>query len=289
MAVKASELFKILGDKLGLPADSVAKLSGNTALNIDVDDDVANLFKNTTVFTEESAKANPSIRAAIRAEALDGVDADVKRLMAKHEMTPEIQAEILKADKTSAKLERFYEKLAELEKSKASASGQAKTNLEKEVERLNAQIVSKETEWQSRFDNEVKGRATDRVDWELKSIYAGFDYALDNVPKEDAMEAARAIANAKLRQKGVIFKMADTGLAPFTKDDTPYFEGNVKISAGELLKKTLLESNLLKVSGGRQMPKFPMSQNQTPKDLKVNTGELDKTLQDSLQRDGFGG
>lgn len=292
--MKGNEFFKMLGEKFGFDADQLTKISGNDSLKtLDVGDEVANLFKNQTVFTEESAKANPTIRAAIRAEAYNGVDAHVKSLFSKFELSDEDQAEILAGDKTSAKIEKALEKVQLLERKKATASGKGKDSLEKEIDKLNKDIVTMKEGYEAKLKQVAADRESDRINYELKGIYGGLEYPTPSeVPKEVNIATAQNLVEAKLREKGIKIKMTDTGLAPFSTDDTPHYEDNKKISAPDLIKKLLLESKFLKVSepgksnNGNQY--FQQQQQQQQPQVKIDRSGLHDQLKASLERDGMG-
>jgi len=292
--MKGKELFQKLGSTLGMSADQIAKITGNDSLNsFEVSDEIATLFTSVKVFTEESAKANPEIRAAIRAEDLNGLDAIKSTLLEKYGLPDEVKATIKSEKKTSAWLNTLMEKAVALEAEKATSSGKAKTELEKEIEKLNAAIVQERSTWESKVSDLEKARYNDRVDWELKSVYSNFDYAMGEVEKPIAINAAKAVVDQKLREKGVIMKMTENGLAPFISKDgqeMPFFDNNQKIGATDLIKRTLLENKLLRVNDNQQNQNHqrPAGQLRNP-EMKVDDSALKTTLKEAFARDGFGG
>lgn len=292
--MKGNEFFQKLGSTLGMSADQIAKLNGIDALkSMEISDEVATMFNSVKVFTEESAKANPEIRAAIRAEDLNGLDSLKSTLLDKYGLPDDIKATIKSEKKTSAWLNTLLEKAVALEAEKATSSGKAKTELEKEIEKLNAAIVQERSTWEGKVSDLEKARYNDRVDWELKGLYSNFDYAMGEVEKPIAINAAKAVVEQKLREKGVLFKMTENGLAPFiSKDgqDMPFFDNNQKIGASDLIKRTLLENKLLKVNDNNQQQHQQRQQSgvRNP-EIRVDDSNLKNTLKEAFARDGFGG
>lgn len=288
---KLSAFLKKHGEALGMTSEQLAKITGND--NVEISEEVANLFSSVKVFTEESAKANPEIRAAIRAEALNGVDALRQTLFSKYEFPDEVKASLMSETKTSNWIQSAFEKLADLERKKAETSGKGKTELEKEIQKLNEQILSNKNAWEAEKKDLTTARERDRVNWEMKSIYSGYDYALGEVDKQIAIDAASAVVERKLRERGIVINMTETGLQPFVNKDgqfTPYYDNNQKISASDLIKKELLAAKLLKVNDGNQRQangnQQQFQQQGTAPQLKV-APELGSLLNEAAQRDGF--
>jgi len=289
--MNGKDFFQMIGEKFGMNSEQISTFINNKSIeSISIEDDVVSAFKSIQVFTEDSAKANSSIRAAIRAEALNGVDADIKRLMDKHEFSDDIKAEISKQDKTSARIEKFYEKLSELEKAKVGTTGKEKSILEKEIEKLHFDLKS---EKDSRLNDEIKFKnelESNHTNWELKNLYSSLDIAIpDNFDADVIKNGAKYKIESELVKRGVSFKMTESGLAPFTKDGTPYFENNVKISANDLLRKVATENKLLKVANTKPLTPQNKMQTQTPINnnagLLINSSILDNSLSEGIERD----
>lgn len=295
--MKGKDFFQKLGSTLGMSAEQLSKVSGNDSLNsLEISDEVANIFTSVRVFTEESAKANPEIRAAIRAEDLNGMDAIRNTLIDKYGLPDEIKNSIRGEKKTSNWMNNLVDEVAKLEAAKAQSSGKAKTELEKEIEKLNAQILQAKGEYEGKIKDLESARMNDKIDWELRSIYSNFDYAMGEVEKPIAINAAMAVVNQKLNEKGVKFKLTESGLTPFISKDAqelPYFDNNQKISTHDLIKKTLLDNKLLRVN--QEKPKesgnqFNNNRSNQGSEKKINGIEnLKSELKEYMVRDGFGG
>lgn len=294
MAVKANVLLKTIGEKIGLSADQIAKLSGNPALlTIDIDDDVAIEVTNKEVFTADSAASNGKIRSKLKAEFFDGVDQQARTLAIKHGLSEDEVKELDKLLKTEEKLDKVMEKIVAKEKLASQSSGKVKSDLEKEIEKLNGQVKSVKDEYELKINSLESQRKDDRVNWEIGSKFNGLDYAIpDGFSKSDFALASRAIMENKLKEKGVKFKLTDTGLEPYNaKDDTRYYDNNVAISADDLIKKLATESKLVKVSNGKegtQTTQFKVQQNQNQQPAIRINGALDNKLTESIERHNNG-
>lgn len=288
MAVKANALLKTIGEKMGLTADQITKLTGNASLaSIDIEDEIATQISNAEIFTADSAVSNSKIRSKIRSEVFDGLDADTLRLAKKHGLSDEEIEELKKLDKTPAKMEKFYEKIAELETKKATTSGKAKNDLEKEIEKLNGQVASVRTEFESKLDAKDAEYASKQIDFEISSRYNSLDYALpEGVDKKTFSVGAKAILDGKLREKGIKFKLTENGLEPFNlKEDTRYFDANnTKISADDLIKSVAMEAKILKTSGQQRTPTRTGNEDNGKNKELVISNKFSERLNDSVER-----
>lgn len=289
MAVKANVLLKTIGEKMGLTADQITKLTGNASLaTIDIEDEIATQISNAEIFTADSAVSNSKIRGKIRAEVLDGADADIERIALKHGFSSEDVAELKKLDKTSARLEKYSEKLAELKEKAASTSGKAKNELEKEIEKLNSQVASVRTEFETKLAAKEAEMASRHIDWEISSRYNALDYALpEGVDKKTFSVGAKAILDSKLTEKGIKFKLTEKGLEPFNvKEDTRYFDSkNQPISADDLIKSIAMEAKILKTSGQQTQKKVTThQQSNVDKPELVISNKFGERLNDSVER-----
>ncbi len=290
--MKLNELLKKMIEQRGVSVsdDTIKKILDNNALASLEVDDVVSTKLTEPIFTLESAKQNPEIINSIRAAALDGVDAEIKSIIEKQNWTPEQKQEVLSQNKTKLKLEKLTEKLAELNSQKGSSDTQ--TTLNKKIEELNGQIKIVRDEYEVKLKSVGDERKSDKIGWELNSIYNGFNYALPDVPKDVATIAAKSVIDKLVKEKGLTFDLTDEGLKIKTKEGTDYFDNNVKVSPSEFIQKNLLQSKLLKVSdksqngnGQQQRPATGSngSSNGTP--LK-GMEALDSLLEDSIKNNG---
>lgn len=245
--MKANELINSVFKRLGtpLPQDIQTILSGSLSA-IDVDAEVEKKF-NVDFYTKESALQNPEIKNALRAEVLNGVDAQLELLTGKYEFDDATKDEFKKADKTAKKIEFLTDKIKEISEKKAGSGKVDKDAYTKEVEKYNAEILSLKTLHKTELDEQVTGRKTDRVNWELDSLYNGFEYSVHE-NKELAIPMAKAVLDMKIKEKGLKFDISDKGVKILTKEETDYYEDNKPVSPKDFMNKVFLENKLIKVN-----------------------------------------
>ncbi len=248
---KLSETLSTLFQKLGVDTskDEAKAILGNAALtSIDVPVAISNVLAGE-FYTKDSAMQNPEIRSALRAEALNGVDAEVDALGTKFGLDEESMKAIKSEQKSGKRYAKLVETIADLKEKSAQATGKDKDALNKQIEKLNGDIVKIGKEWESKLTEVEAARKTDKIGWELDGIYKGYDYALPT-EKNESVQVAKSIIDGIAKEKGLRFEISDQGINIVTKEGTPYFENNIKPSASDFIKKNLLEKKILKVSDG---------------------------------------
>jgi hypothetical protein len=276
--MKLNALLTQVFSKLGVDisrAELQTLLANASLATIDVDDVTAGKLS-SEFYTLESAKQNPAIRSAIRAEVLNGIDAQTAELMAKFDLDDETQQSILAEDKTSKKYAKLVETIANKEREKSSATGSDKTKLSSEIAKLNEQIVKERTAYETKIADGERLRKTDRVNWELDSIYGSLDYAMAT-DKNISATAARAIVDMISKQKGVRFETTETGVKLLTSEGTDYFDNNVPVTPQDFIKKTLMESKMLKVSDTGTQSNTTAAKTATP-NASRKTGSKDNFM-----------
>jgi hypothetical protein len=270
--------------KLGVDTTSLEsqKLLGNPQLaNIDVSEEISATM-NTEFFTKEAAIQNPDIRKQIRAEALNGVDASVLELIKGYELDPESLSEITKEDKTSNKIKKAVEKIEDLTRKKAKASGTDKDTLNEEIAKLNKQILATKTEYENKLVDEKNARKSDKINWELDSIYNGLEYSLAS-EKNISVTAAKAVIGDFLSKKGIKFETGEAGLQILTKEGTDYYENSTKVSPTEFIKKSLMDVKMLKMNEMTQTQR----QTQTGQVIDSKQSPFQKALRTRLNEHGL--
>jgi hypothetical protein len=247
--MKLNEFLTVILTKLGADTSKpeVQTILTNSALaTVDVAD-VISAQLNGEFFTEASAKQNPRVRATIKAEILNGLDARTKELFTKYEFD-DVSAGIVTAEAgTFEKYAKLIETVIAKEQQKAIAAGGTKDKLSLEVAKLNEQIVKERESSLSKIAEIEKMRKVDKVNWELDNVYSTFDYDLPTA-KDISTISAKSIINAIAAKKGIKFEATDTGIKLMTNEGTEHFENNIPISPQDFIKKTLLENKLIKTA-----------------------------------------
>lgn len=272
--MKLNEQLKLVFQKLGVDTFSaeMQTILGNASLtSIEVPEAVSNVLA-SEFFTKDSAMQNPDIRSAIRAEALNGVDAEVDALATKFGLDTDTITAIKAEKKSGKRYAALVEKVAELKEKSALATGKDKDVLSKQIEKLNADILAAKTDGDTRVAQIEKLRKTDKIGWELDGIYNNYEYALPT-DKNISIQAAKSIIEGISKEKGLRFEISDKGVQILTNEGTQYFENNIAVTPQDFIKKNLLEKKVLKVSdagNGKTPDRTQRSDGSMPKQFATN-------------------
>ncbi len=174
--MKLNETITTVFRKLGVDTSTaeMQALIGNASLaSIEVPEIVSTKLAGE-FFTKESALQHPDIRSAIRAEALNAVDKEVKELGQKFGLDDETMKAIEAEQKSGKRYALLVDKVADLKEKSALATGKDKDALNKQIEKLNAEILAAKTDGDTRVANVEKLRKTDKIGWELDGIEKHF-------------------------------------------------------------------------------------------------------------------
>lgn len=236
-------------------------LSSQSIIELDIADDLTSKVL-SNLLTEEAAQANPRIKSLLTAKALNPIDSKIEALAEKHGLQDKWMqyrdANVRRNPdgrfNTYDAMEKFNEFVAEETKSKFAQAnnGGDKTKLVKDLEDLNAKMLSTKTEYENKIAQLETERKNDRVNWTLDNLYSSYRYAMEEslkMPKDACIETAKIIANRKLKESGLKV-VADEGgnIVLRTNEDTPYFEQNKQVSVNDYLSKVFADNNLLQTS-----------------------------------------
>lgn len=236
-------------------------LSSQSIIELDIADDLTSKVL-SNLLTEEAAQANPRIKSLLTAKALNPIDSKIEALAEKHGLQDKWMqyrdANVRRNPdgrfNTYDAMEKFNEFVAEETKNKFAASntGGDKTKLVKDLEDLNAKMLSTKTEYENKIAQLETERKNDRVNWTLDNLFSSYRYAMEEslkMPKDACIETAKIIANRKLKESGLKV-VADEGgnIVLRTNEDTPYFEQNKQVSVNDYLSKVFADNNLLQTS-----------------------------------------
>ena len=251
-------------------------LSSQSVIELDVPEDLSNKVLNN-LLTEEAAQANPRIKSLLTAQALNPIDTKIEALAEKHGLSDKWaeykEANVKKAGlgkyNTYDSIEKFNEFIAdEVARKNAGVSSGDKNKLIKDIEDLNAKIVSKTSEYENKIQQLMHERQQDRVNWTMDNIYTSFRYAMEEslkMPKDACIETAKIIASRKLAENGLKVVADDRGnIVLRTNEDTPYFEQNKQVSVNDYLSKVLADNNLLQTSGSTTPTSAPKAGTPAP-------------------------
>lgn len=254
-----NKLFTDVGIEYDDPSVKMV-LSSQSVIDLDVPEQLTNKVL-SNLLTQESAEANPKIKSLITAKALNPIDSKIESLADKHGLTDKWNAFRDSNVKRNADgrfntydaIEKFNDFIAEETKGKFASMNQGdKSKLIKDIEDLNAKILTTQQSYESKIQQLESERKADRINWTLDSLYASYKYAMEDtlkMPKEVCIETAKNIASKKLKENGLKVVADDLGnIVLRTFEDTPYFEQNKQVSINDYLSKVFADNNLLQAS-----------------------------------------
>jgi hypothetical protein len=238
-----SELAKIAGY-------DETKLIDLLSINAQIPDDLVNAV-NASLMTMETAKNNIELKKYFHAQALNGVDAELRNALSELELDDENRTAIDSETSTYKKVSKSLKLVKELQEKKAQTNNKGeKTELQKEIDRLNneiktvkAQSEDKEKEFNSKLDSTL-------TEYQLNSILSSKNYALDGMPKDVLTLTAKNLLQSELSAKGIKI-VRDNDKLKLVRVDAPdldYRENNTPVQLGDFVDSVLANNKLLKVS-----------------------------------------
>jgi hypothetical protein len=233
---------------------------GNAAIaGMDIPDEVTNkIFE--SVLTMDSAKQNPLLKKHFTTTALNGLDTKISELMEELEFGDTDKAEITAIKNSYERAAALTKKVKDLESKRFSGTKGDKDKLAQQITELNAQIATIKGTQEKAISELNNKHLQDRINWQVDSIYEGFDYAnpYSGAPvtpeqKKLAVLTAKTLVNEALKNKAVSLTSDENGkLSLRTSEGTDYFENNLPVDVTGFVKKTLLNAKAIKVTDASQ-------------------------------------
>lgn len=248
--MKVGQLIANLAKKLNLDTTS-EEFKEVVGISIEIDDETATKIEKG-LLTIDAAKAHKDVRKVIRAEVLNGVDATLAELV--EELGVEVDDDFKNETNSFTKIGKLAKRIKDIE-SKKAANPEQKKEIEKQIEKLNAElrdakkaIADKEAEFKLIRDNDL-------TNFELQKILLGKNYALPKEMDSDLkVQTALNAVNRELTKKG--FKIArteDGQLTVLTKEGLEaYNEKNEAVKLSDFIDSALAVNKLLAISDPNQ-------------------------------------
>lgn len=248
--MKVGQLIANLAKKLNLDTTS-EEFKEVVGISIEIDDETATKIEKG-LLTIDAAKAHKDVRKVIRAEVLNGVDATLAELV--EELGVEVDDDFKNETNSFTKIGKLAKRIKDIE-SKKAANPEQKKEIEKQIEKLNAELrdakkalADKEAEFKLTRDNDL-------TNFELQKILLGKNYALPKEMDSDLkVQTALNAVNRELTKKG--FKIArteDGQLTVLTKEGLEaYNEKNEAVKLSDFIDSALAVNKLLAISDPNQ-------------------------------------
>ena len=227
-----------------------SKLIDLLSVNAQIPDDLVNAV-NSNLMTLDTAKNNIELKKYFHAQALNGIDAELKNVLSELELDDESKQAIESETSSYKRVSKSLKLVKELEGKKLQANTKGeKTELQKEIDRLNNEIKSSKLQMQekeSEFNTKLESTLTE---YQLNSILSSKNYAFGDMPKDVLTLTAKNLLQSALTSKGVkIVRQNDNlKLVRAEAPDLDYRENNTPVNIGDFVDRVLADNKLLKVS-----------------------------------------
>lgn len=251
---KLSELITAIALQSGISAEDSAliTITGNPTLAaIEVPDDISSRLTAPRL-TMDAAKQNPDLKRHFTAQALNGVDTEIARLIVEEQLADDAKGEIESEVNTFKKVSVLMKKIQQKESSKVGAATKDKNILDKEIENLNGQLAKLKTDFLAEKDTLIKGFDSERINNEVRSFVLSQNLNLpDTFTAEAKFAAAEALFRSELQAKGINIVRKDGALTLQTNEGTSHFDPttNQAVGVNDFILKTLANKGALKASG----------------------------------------
>jgi hypothetical protein len=250
-----NDYINALAKKAGVPADNAGlkELLTNAELaKINVPTELETLL-DSGLHSIESAKNSKEVRDAMKAQILNGVDADVDAGISETELFDDsIRAE-LAAEKITGKRIRLYSakvnaKIKELQAAKSQAAPGDKAEFTKTINDLKESLAAQTTAHNQAIEALKKGHAAERTSDMIKSQLSSYQYGL-GVESDVALTTAQALIDKQLNSKQAKLINENGSLVILSSDGTKFFnEKNIEVSAKDFIEGAI--APILKKSDG---------------------------------------
>jgi hypothetical protein len=226
------------------------KLIDLLSINALIPDDLVSAV-NANLMTMETAKNNIDLKKYFHAQALNGVDAELRSALNELDLDDENRTAIDSETSTYKKVSKSLKLVKELQEKKANSNNKGeKTELQKEIDRLNNEIktVKLQSEDKERdYNNKLDSTLTE---YQINSILNSKNYAMDGMPKDVLTLTAKNLLQSELTAKGIKI-VRDNDKLKLVRIDAPdldYRENNTPVQIGDFVDSVLANNKLLKVS-----------------------------------------
>lgn len=289
--MKLNALLTDFGKKVGFDLTN-DKLKDILAAEIDVPDELAEAMQKG-LMTEDAAKNNPKIKAALRAEVYNGIDSDIEALLDELGVDETVGKSVKEQKKTVDKLKSLATHYkAEAEKAGKKGNTADAEALRKQVDDLNKQIKTIQGDSQKTIDQLKADNENNFTDFEVQALLGTKQYALpDQMKPTEKVKTAHAIMKDELAAKGLKLVRENGQLLLRKADGTEYYDDkNNKVDLTNFLDGALAQRGLLKQSDPAQpgggngplpVPGAGGQQIQLPKAVNTAMTQLDKMISEA--------
>lgn len=261
-----------------------------------IPDEIANGIKGG-MLTMESARHNADLKNHYTAQAYNGIDANLEKLLIDSGYSSDVITSVKEQKKTTDRIATAINKIKELEVQKINTSGGDKKALQEKIDELTEQVrnlnlsVVKEKENADKIAATKDREAEDMIkDFVISNHFMGYDYANEKMPKKSQVTFVKMLLQDKLKELGlkVNFDKQTGQVKLLTNTEQDYYKDNKPVTFEQFSDSLLADNHLLKINGqpkieisdGKSIPKVELNNNSRGvRDVSKMASALETSLQ----------
>lgn len=265
MAKSLSGILQILASKAGLDTTNPgvqSLLKGGDNVD-DIIYESVEKFLNEAM-TLESAKHNPALLNHFKSQILLPVDSEIKNIIEAYGLSPD---DAFNGERSSyKKIGMLASMIRSAEEEKRKSSGGDKAALQKEIDRLNAEMVATKKAHEASLAS-VRTQAEEQILSSVIDAYLSNKNYAESIPKGIRVSGARELLKAELANVKAKIVRSEDGTLRLVNSENPdlnYTHNNAPVAFDSFVDGLLAKNAMLKVStpqpgagGGVRIPPNP--------------------------------
>lgn len=262
-----------------------AEIQFDGEVNGELPDEIATQLDNSLLTIKAATNNHPAVKKKYTAEVLNGIDAQIERMMDEYQFDDDAKSELKTEQSTSKRIDAFVKRIKALSAKKDDTVDTGKASkLQQEIsdlhEKLRAEQEKAKQEKQN-FENQVKQI---HIQSKVGALLSGYKTVFDDLETDAKNAAINSLLSKSLQDSDADWTFDEKGsLSLIKKDGTNLFGDNhTVITPQSFIDRTL--SKILKVTntqpGGGNVN--PGAGGTPPVQTNVN-GNLKNALGESLQ------
>lgn len=240
--------------------------------NVELSDDLAVLIDRGLISIDQAKNNHPDIKKHYTALALNGLDAELDRLMEDEKLSEDIVTE-LKAERSSTKrVALIAKKIKELESAKAGQGKATTQALNDQIADLNKQLrAEKDSINGIKTEYEGRLRAKD-MNYAKRDLMAGYKTIHDGLDAETRNIIINAIIDKNMKSKGLQWELDGNGnfVIQNKEGNNAFTEDNRQMTPKIFLDKVMADEKLLVVQDTNQQ----QQNNNNNRNQNQNSGQF---------------
>lgn len=260
MSKTTGELILSLAEQSGAALDE-AQIKSIQAIETELPEGIAEKIQGS-LYTVESALANSEITNKIKADSLDAVDQKLQNMAMQLGQDSDFVQKLKDTKGTYNGMDLLGSAVlanhkAALEKAKEGAPKGDQKELQEEITKLNAQIVSHNENSITQIDHDdtvngyedlLKESAAKMLGMRSNLLFAGRNWSNKQISAEINMSTSNMLLNTELDALGVSMVEKEGTLKLETKEGKPHFVDNKEVTPLDFANSLLARHKLLTVS-----------------------------------------